>query len=114
MLMVLEELVQEHNEELTTDELLRELHKEQQQKVVEELTSGEEEVGEDALSSSEIKEVLIMWGKEQNYVEKHHPNKAVSGRCMNLFNDNARSHFRGILKRRQKQVSLDKFLVKLP
>ena len=102
----MEELVQEHNEELTTEELL-ELHKEQQQKVVEELSSGEEEIREDSLSSSEIKEVLIMWEKMQNFVEKHHPNKAVSGRCMNLFNDNAMSHFR------QKQVSLDKFLVKL-
>ena len=36
-----EELLQEHNEELTIDELL-EFHKEQQQKVVEELSSGEE------------------------------------------------------------------------
>ncbi|XP_045139357.1 tigger transposable element-derived protein 1-like isoform X2 [Portunus trituberculatus] len=37
-----EELVEEHSQELTTDELL-ELHKEQQQKVVEELSSGEVE-----------------------------------------------------------------------
>ena len=63
---------------------------------------------------SEIKEVLILWKKVQNFVEKHHVNKAVSGWCINLFNDNAMSHFRGILKQRQKQVSLDKFLVKLP
>jgi hypothetical protein len=32
---------------------------------------------------------------------------------MNLFNDNAKSYFREILKRRQKQVSLDRFLVKV-
>jgi hypothetical protein len=32
---------------------------------------------------------------------------------MNLFNDNAVSYFREILKRRQKQVSLDRFLVKV-
>ena len=29
------------------------------------------------------KEVLIMWEKVQNFVKKHHPNKAVSGQCMN-------------------------------
>ena len=34
-------------------------------------------------------------------------------RAMNLFNDNAMSHFLKILKRRQKQVSLDRFLVKV-
>ena len=32
---------------------------------------------------------------------------------MNLFNNNAMSHFHEILKRRQKQVSLDRFLVKV-
>jgi hypothetical protein len=30
---------------------------------------------------------------------------------MNIFNDNAMSHFREILKRRQKQQSLERFLV---
>ena len=35
-------------------------------------------------SSSEIKEVLIMWEKMKIFVEKHHPNKAVSGRCKNI------------------------------
>ena len=33
----------------------------------------------------------------KNVVEKHHANKAVSGWYMNLFNDNAVSHFRDIL-----------------
>ena len=51
-----------------------------------------------------------MW---ENFVEKHHLNKEVSGRCMNLFHDNAISHFRGILKQRWKQVS-DNFLLKFP
>jgi hypothetical protein len=32
---------------------------------------------------------------------------------MNIFSDNAMSHFREILKRRQKQQSLDRFLVKM-
>jgi hypothetical protein len=48
----------------------------------------------------------------QNFVEKHHPNKAVAVRAINIFNDSAMSHFREILKRRQKQQSLDRFWLK--
>jgi hypothetical protein len=51
-------------------------------------------------------------GFVQNFVEKHHPNKAVTVRAINIFNDNAMSHFREILKRRQKKQSLERFLVK--
>jgi hypothetical protein len=54
-----------------------------------------------------------MWEKVQKFVEKHHPSKAVAVRAMNQFNDNAMSYFREILKRMQKQVSLDRFLVKV-
>jgi hypothetical protein len=54
-----------------------------------------------------------MWETVQTFVEKDHPSKAVAVRAMNLFNNNAKSHFHGILKRRQKQVSLDRFLVKV-
>jgi hypothetical protein len=54
-----------------------------------------------------------MWETVQNFVEKYHPNKAVAVRVMNIFNDSAMSHFREILKRRQKQQSLDRFLVKV-
>lgn len=72
-------------------------HKEQQQQVAEKLLLGEEEE-EDALSTIEIKELLIMWQEVQTFIESHHPNKAVSGYCKKLFNDNARSHFRVIVK----------------
>jgi hypothetical protein len=54
-----------------------------------------------------------MWEAVEKFAEKHHPSKAVAVRAMNLFNDNAVSYFREILKRRQKQVSLDRFLVKV-
>jgi type III secretory pathway component EscR len=54
-----------------------------------------------------------MWKTVQNFVENHHPNKAVAVPAMNIFNDNAMSHFREILKRRQKQQSLDTFFVKV-
>jgi hypothetical protein len=49
----------------------------------------------------------------QKFVENHHKIKAVAVWAMNLFNDNAMSYYHEILKRRQKQVSLDRFLVKV-
>ncbi|XP_044906046.1 uncharacterized protein LRATD2 isoform X1 [Felis catus] len=55
----------------------------------------------------------VKFGKLQNFVEKHHLNKVVAGQAMNLFNDNVMSLFHKVLKRRQKQVSLDSFLVKV-
>ena len=73
----------------------------------------EEEKVDESLTSNEVREMYKMWETVQNCVEKHHPNKAVAVRAMNLFNDKARSHFREIFKRRQKQVSLDSFLVKV-
>ena len=52
-------------------------------------------------------------GNGANFVDKHHPNEVLAAQTMNLFNDNAMSRFHEILKRRQKQVSLDGFLVKV-
>lgn len=109
----IQELVEEHEQELTTDELM-DLHREQQQEIMEDISSEEEEKKtEESLTSNEIREMCKMWETVQNFVEKHHPNKAVAVRAMNIFNDNAMSHFREILKRRQKQQSLDRFLVKV-
>ncbi|XP_039632281.1 tigger transposable element-derived protein 1-like [Polypterus senegalus] len=109
----IQELVEEHDQELTTDELM-DLHREQQQEVMEDISSEEDEKKmEESLTSKEIREICKMWEKVQNFVENHHPNKAAAARAMNLFNDNAMSHFREILQRRQKQLSLDSFLVKV-
>ena len=76
-------------------------------------TEQEKKTAEESLTSDEIREMCKMWETVQNFVEKHHLNKAVAVQAMNLFNDNAMSHFREILKRRQKYVSLDRFLVKV-
>jgi hypothetical protein len=80
-----------------------------------EISSEEKEKKmETSLSSNEIREVCKMWETVHKFAEKHRPSKAVAVRAMNLFNDNAISYFREIHKRRQqKQVSLDKFLVKV-
>ncbi|VDM01176.1 unnamed protein product [Schistocephalus solidus] len=76
-----QELVQEHSDEMTTEELI-EPQKELNQKEVQELSSGEGEVREDAASSSEIRQVLGMCEKVNAFLEKHHPEKAVTARLM--------------------------------
>jgi hypothetical protein len=77
------------------------------------LSEEEEKKTETSLSSNEIREVCKIWETVQKFVEKHHPSKAVAVRAINLFNNNAMSYFCEILTRRQKQVSLDRFLVKV-
>ena len=78
------------------------LHREQQQEVMEEILSAEEEkkLGE-SLTSNEIRKMCKMWETVKNFVEKHHPNKTVAVWVMNLFNDNAISLFNEIFKRRR-------------
>ena len=107
-----EELVKDHNAELTTEELLH-LQSEQQKNLVEELEqSSEDEVTETSIPSSLIKEICAKWSDVQRFVEKYHPDIVVANRATSFFNDNAMYHFRKILQRRQKQQTLDKFLVK--
>ncbi|XP_064100870.1 tigger transposable element-derived protein 1-like [Macrobrachium nipponense] len=101
------ELVEEHEEELSTEEL-KELQMMQHTKVLEEINTSEEEV----ISTGEIKDMLAMWEKLSNFIEKKHPEKVATGRASALFNDTCLSHFRSILKGRQKQSSLDTFLLK--
>ena len=98
--------MEKHVQELNTDEQM-DLRREQQQEVMEEISSEEKEKKtEEYLTLNEIRKMCKMWKSVQNFVEKHHPNKTVAVWAMNLFNDNAMSHFHEILKRRQKQVSL--------
>ena len=56
--------------------------------------------------------MLGKWGEVQSVIEKYHPDTEVANRAINLFNDNAVFYFRQELKRRQKQTSLDRFLVR--
>ncbi|XP_040177160.1 tigger transposable element-derived protein 1-like isoform X2 [Rana temporaria] len=109
----IEELLEEYGQELTTDELM-DLHRDQRLEVKEEISSEEEDKrAQESLTSNEIREMCKMWEKVQHFVEKYHPNKDVAVQTINLFNDNTMSHFHQILKRRQKQVSLDRLLGKI-
>ena len=106
-------LVEEHEEELSTDEL-KELQMMQHTEVLQEISSKEEVEPEEVIPSSEIKEVLGMWEKLSSFIERKHPKKVSTGRASALFNDPCLTHFRNILKVRQKQSSLDRFLFKRP
>jgi len=106
-----EDLVKEHNTGLTTEEL-QDLHKEQQQEVVEELSAEEEKNNEGSFTTADIKEILGYWSRTQNLVEKWHPNVAVVNRCINLFDDSVVQYFRKILKSRQRQMTLGRFFSK--
>ncbi|KAK1327547.1 hypothetical protein QTO34_013049 [Cnephaeus nilssonii] len=102
-----EELVEDHSTELTTEEL-QDLQREQQQPAAEERSSEE---GREDIPTSLIKGMLGKWGEMQSFIEKYHPDKEVANRAISLFNDNAVLHFRQVLNRRQKQ-SLGRYLVR--
>lgn len=102
------ELVEEHSQELTTEEL-QELQSQQHTEVLQEIGFEEETEVEEVVSTSEIKEILGMWERVSQFVEKKHPEKVATGRAKELFNDTCLTHFRNILKGRKKQTSLDRF-----
>jgi len=104
----IEELVEDHSIELTTEELK---HLQNEQKTMTDEIEEKEEDKENA-SSALMKEMISKWIDLQNFVEKYHPDTVITNRMVNMFNDNVMAHFRKILKCRQKQQTLEKFLVK--
>ena len=60
------------------EEDIQELVGEQQQEVMEiSFPEEEEKKAEERLTSKEMREMCKMWETVQNFVGKHHPNKAV-------------------------------------
>ena len=72
---------------------------------------SEEDEGRKDAPTSVIKDMCAKWSELHSFVELYHPDNTATSRAVNNFND-VMSHFRKVLKHRQKQVSLDKFLVK--
>ncbi|XP_023240159.1 tigger transposable element-derived protein 1-like [Centruroides sculpturatus] len=85
----MEELLKDHQNELTTEELVA--MQEEQMKVLQEEHLSEEEAREEIISA-EIKEICRKWNDVQEFIEKHHPNKVVANR-----DDTVLAHFRKIL-----------------
>ncbi|UYV68704.1 hypothetical protein LAZ67_6000488 [Cordylochernes scorpioides] len=101
-----------HTQELTTEEI-QELQSQQHTEVMQVI--GFEESEEEVISTSEIKEILGMWERVSQFVEKKkHPEKVATGRASDLFNDTCPTHFRNILRGRKKQTPLDMFFSKRP
>ncbi|GFT86760.1 tigger transposable element-derived protein 1 [Nephila pilipes] len=106
------DLIEEYAEELTTEEL-KELQKISHSGVVMELSSEEEVEPKEKLTSREISDILGKWQEVSDFVEKRDPEKLSTGRASALFDDRCLTFFHNILKRRQKQTSLDRYLVKV-
>jgi hypothetical protein len=102
--------VEGYREELTTEEL-QELEKEEHKTKMDTLSSGSEEEETEEAPTSLIKEIVAKWMDVKNFAQNYHPNKAQTSRNSTVWNDQTMSHFRNILRRQQKQSSLDRFLV---
>lgn len=67
----IQDLVEEHRQELYTNELMDQ-HCEQQQEVMEATLSEEEKKMEDSLTLNEIREMCKTCDKGKHFVEKYH------------------------------------------
>ena len=103
----IQELIDEHTSQLTTEELLH--LQNEQKKNLEEEHSEEEGAGREAAPTAELKEACSMWSKLQTFVTKYHPDNATTSRMNDMYNDNVMWHFRKILNSRKKQVSIERY-----
>ena len=107
-----EELIADHKDNLTTADL-QELLNEQQKTLSEEHSShSEEEEMEEVLPSEKIRDVLSKWNEVQEFVVRHHSNKTVAARTVDLMNENVMFQFRKVLQNRRRQVTLERYLVR--
>ncbi|GFX06057.1 uncharacterized protein TNCV_446321 [Trichonephila clavipes] len=105
----IEELIMGHEDELTIEELqeiLNEEHQETQRNVS---LSEQEEDERKPMPTSSIKDLLKKGEDVRAMVLEWHPNQADVGRVGDLYNDNAINYFRKILKKIEKQSTLNMF-----
>ncbi|GFV18221.1 transposable element Tc3 transposase [Trichonephila clavipes] len=103
----IEELIMGHEHELTTEELqeiLNEEHEETQRNVS---PSEQEEDERGPMPTSAIKDLLKQWADVRAMVLEWHPNQADVSRVGDPYNNNAINYFRKILKKIEKQSTLD-------
>ncbi|GFX46220.1 uncharacterized protein TNCV_2298691 [Trichonephila clavipes] len=105
----IEELIMGHEDELTTEEL-QEILNEEHQETHRNVSPSEQEKDERGPTpTSAIKDVLKKWADVRAMVLEWHPNQANVSRVGDLYNDNDINYFRKILKKREKQSTLDMF-----
>ncbi|XP_034987686.1 tigger transposable element-derived protein 1 [Zootoca vivipara] len=101
-------LVEDHDQ-LSTQELV-----ELQAGATQEQTPLEEEevTIEEQLSSTELKDICQQWENVQTYARQHHPDKSLAHDLANTFDTRIMSSFRGVLKRRLKQQTMERLILK--
>ncbi|GFX32128.1 uncharacterized protein TNCV_4099771 [Trichonephila clavipes] len=103
------ELIMGHEDVLTIEELqeiLNEEHQETQRNVS---PSEQEEDERGPMPISVIKDLFKKWEDVRAMVLEWHPNQTDVSRVGDLYNNNAINYFRKILKKREKQSTLDMF-----
>ncbi|KAG7176707.1 Tigger transposable element-derived protein 1-like 156 [Homarus americanus] len=100
-----EELVEEHSKELSTEELL-ELHKEQNETLKRSLTSeesGEDEDKEESriIPAKDLKDAFFCWSKLSKLAEDYHPDVGSVQKAISVFNDNVMNYFWKVQKSRR-------------
>ncbi|GFX32699.1 uncharacterized protein TNCV_888371 [Trichonephila clavipes] len=88
------------------DEILNEEHQETQRNVS---PSEQEEDERGPKSTSAVKDLLKKWADVRAMVLEWHPNQADVSRVGDLYNNNAINYIWKILKKREKQSTLDMF-----
>ena len=99
-----EDLLDEHRDELTVEELQAIVEEDYEEASSEE---GEENKNAPAPTSA-VREFLKKLEDIQKFALEWHPNKTEVNRIVDLFNDKTICHFRNLLEKRAKQVTLDK------
>ncbi|GFW03128.1 uncharacterized protein TNCV_157481 [Trichonephila clavipes] len=104
----IEELIMGHEDELTIElqEILNEEHQEIQRYVS---PSEQEEDERGPMPTSAIKDLFKKWDAVRSMVLEWRPNQADVSRVGDLYNGNAINYFREILKKREKQLTLNMF-----
>ncbi|GFW15393.1 uncharacterized protein TNCV_3740971 [Trichonephila clavipes] len=103
----IEELIMGHKDELTTEEFQEILNEEHQETHRNVSPSEQEEDERGPMPTSVIKDLLKKWADVRAMVLEWHPNQADVSRVRDLYN--AINYFRKILKKREKQSTLDMF-----
>ncbi|GLV40781.1 poly(A) binding protein [Carabus blaptoides fortunei] len=105
--------VENHRLVLNTEDFVE--SQREQMKVMQEELSGEEKEEMANVSSAEIKEIFSKWNEGQVFIEyQQYHDKTGTSRAVDILNDNAMPHFRKIIQKRKRQMSLDRYLVKIP
>ncbi|GFT99382.1 uncharacterized protein TNCV_3357231 [Trichonephila clavipes] len=97
------------NEHILGEELQEILNEEHQETHRNVSPSEQEEDERGPMPTSAIKDLLKKWADVRAMVLEWHPNQADVSRVGDLYNNNAINYFWKILKKREKQLTLDMF-----